>query len=260
MIILTQSLHNPFTPPPAVSLYCLLASAMDTSALLTNLVLGLPAEDHFLQPFASQSPAEFWGVRWNMTVGKLLREFMYNPLVQRGRWGGKKVPLNMRRLVGGLACFGASGVMHQWCFWYVRSGVVVLVGWVCGALEFSHEVIPSDPHMLSLFLSLSLSHTHTHTNPQASDWRCMGLALACLLPLTSPRHPCTSMAHHHPTQATKSCCKIHPHLCTYASIGWVVFHRARHSVWGYPQVAACCAATTWARSGCVILLYMRCVC
>ena len=75
-----------------------------TQSIIFCDVIGspLPMNLRHKNPFLSISLSEFWGVRWNPVISKLLQTSFYKPLRRMG------VP----RVVCVAACFGGSGVLH----------------------------------------------------------------------------------------------------------------------------------------------------
>jgi hypothetical protein len=63
----------------------------------------LPYETRHRHPILSGSLAEFWGVRWNPLIGKLLQDSFYIPVRKLG------IP----RVVCMLSCFAGSAVLHM---------------------------------------------------------------------------------------------------------------------------------------------------
>jgi len=100
------------------------------SATLLN---NLPVERSFEKFYLSSSIREFWSKRWNQHVAKLLKCVVYEPIVEgrvlraehhhhHHRRPGR--PSVGARVLGTLATFLASGVMHEVVFAYVTGGVV----------------------------------------------------------------------------------------------------------------------------------------
>ena len=72
---------------------------------LVHLVVGIDAPPIQRAPILSRSVGEFWGERWNRTVGEWLHRFAFLPLARR-----------RHPLLGLLAAFAMSAVLHAWMF------------------------------------------------------------------------------------------------------------------------------------------------
>jgi hypothetical protein len=104
-IVLRLDVHNPvqlFTSQ--LGLYLLVAGGCNLAAVKLCL-RGLDHDDVFHNPFASRTPAEFWGRRWNSYVGHLLHRYVFLPA------GGRRHPGR-----GVLAAFAASALLHEVVF------------------------------------------------------------------------------------------------------------------------------------------------
>jgi len=87
-----------------------------TIGSITVMLQGYDPIDSMLNPlFASRSPREFWGKRWNLQVNAMLKRACYKPLVAVGLPGG----------VAALATFGASAAFHEYQFALSMPGYTV---------------------------------------------------------------------------------------------------------------------------------------
>ncbi|KAG6420832.1 hypothetical protein SASPL_117374 [Salvia splendens] len=73
--------------------------------------LGLQLEPQFDEPYLATSLGDFWGRRWNLVAGGMLRATVYVP-VRRALGGG-------RREAAVVATFAASGLMHELIYYYL---------------------------------------------------------------------------------------------------------------------------------------------
>lgn len=74
-------------------------------SLLFNLTTGIMTEKVVLNPlFASRSPSDFWGRRWNNLVHSVLKRGVFKPVLK----------LSSSKTAAVLATFLASGLMHEW--------------------------------------------------------------------------------------------------------------------------------------------------
>jgi hypothetical protein len=87
-----------------VGLYLFVAGLCNL-ALVKFSLRGLDHEDAFNNPFASLTPGEFWGRRWNTAVSHLLHRYVFLPA------GGRRHPLR-----GIFAAFAVSGAYHELLF------------------------------------------------------------------------------------------------------------------------------------------------
>jgi hypothetical protein len=134
------------------NLYLFISTVINLFGALTSWVLGVGLLPDFDRPFLSASVSDFWARRWNLTVSSLLRESVYDPLLERAvighsdlltqansrarggmpngnvtkQDGFKDAPAECpsfltleERLVPMLAAFAVSGIMHELIFWYI---------------------------------------------------------------------------------------------------------------------------------------------
>ena len=64
----------------------------------------IPMNLRHASPFLSMSLSEFWGIRWNPVIGKLLQTSFYKPFRKQG----------ISRILCVLSCFAGSGVLHAY--------------------------------------------------------------------------------------------------------------------------------------------------
>jgi hypothetical protein len=65
-----------------LGLYTLIGAIMDGPAALAGAALGLRLAPHFAAPLAARGVADFWGRRWNLTAATLLRQAVFEPLLE----------------------------------------------------------------------------------------------------------------------------------------------------------------------------------
>lgn len=101
--------------------YCCLVFLMieilvELSSKLLRAVVGMELEPASDEPYLSASLQEFWGRRWNLTVNNILRDAVFRPVRAAA---AEAVGGQTAALVGVLAAFLVSGLMHELLFWYV---------------------------------------------------------------------------------------------------------------------------------------------
>ncbi|KAG6411719.1 hypothetical protein SASPL_129803 [Salvia splendens] len=128
-------------------LYCLLLFLMieimvGLSSKAAWALLGAELQPPSDEPYLAASLQDFWGRRWNLTVSGVLREAVFQPARAAA---GAAVGARAAAMVGVLASFLVSGVMHELLFWYLTpgarpswemTGFFVLHG-VCVVAEFA---------------------------------------------------------------------------------------------------------------------------
>ncbi|KAL1534084.1 putative long-chain-alcohol O-fatty-acyltransferase 5 [Salvia divinorum] len=112
-----RNLH-PFT---VMLLYCCLLFLMieilvGLSSKLVWALLGVELQPPSDEPYLAASLREFWGRRWNLTVNSILREAVFLPVrsAAAALVGGQAAAM-----IGVLASFLVSGLMHELLFWYL---------------------------------------------------------------------------------------------------------------------------------------------
>ncbi|XP_047939992.1 probable long-chain-alcohol O-fatty-acyltransferase 5 [Salvia hispanica] len=108
-------------PVAVMLLYCLLLFLMieilvGLSSKVVWALLGEELQSPSDEPYLAASLREFWGRRWNLTVNSILREAVFQP-VRSLVGGGQAGPM-----IGVLASFAVSGIMHELLFWYLTPG------------------------------------------------------------------------------------------------------------------------------------------
>lgn len=63
-------------------LYLCMGAVMDASAYLASWLTGLKIAPHFDKPYLSTSQSDWWGRRWNLTVGGCLRSLVLDPILE----------------------------------------------------------------------------------------------------------------------------------------------------------------------------------
>jgi hypothetical protein len=114
-------------------------------AAFASATLGVRLIGHFDRPWLSQSLADFWGYRWNLTANRVLRDGIYYPAKerlekaliipkqiqsnyaqvsngnQRSGQAGQSLSLARRKIARGVAAlttFVVSGLMHEVLIYY----------------------------------------------------------------------------------------------------------------------------------------------
>ncbi|KAL1562987.1 long-chain-alcohol O-fatty-acyltransferase-like [Salvia divinorum] len=75
--------------------------------------LGLQLEPQFDEPYLATSLQDFWGRRWNLVAGGMLRATVYLP-ARRALGGGRRAAA-----AAVVATFAASGLMHELIYYYL---------------------------------------------------------------------------------------------------------------------------------------------
>jgi hypothetical protein len=65
-----------------LGLYTLIGAIMDGPASLAGAALRLRFAPHFAAPLAARGVSDFWGRRWNLTAATLLRQAVFEPLLE----------------------------------------------------------------------------------------------------------------------------------------------------------------------------------
>ncbi|KAJ0261638.1 long-chain-alcohol O-fatty-acyltransferase 6 [Hirschfeldia incana] len=107
--------------------------------VLLTVALGCDLEPQFNEPYLATSLQDFWGRRWNLMVPAILRPSVYVPV---RRITERKMKSKQAKLLGVLATFLVSGVVHELIFFYfTRESPTGEVTWffilhgVCTAAE-----------------------------------------------------------------------------------------------------------------------------
>jgi hypothetical protein len=66
-----------------IALYFILSSIMDGPGAFFSSWLGVPVSPHFDQPWLSSSVVTFWSRRWDLAAGNVLRQLIYDPIVEK---------------------------------------------------------------------------------------------------------------------------------------------------------------------------------
>lgn len=136
-----ENLH-PFL---VLTAYCCLVFLMieilvELSSMLVRALLGMELEQPSDEPYLAASLGEFWGRRWNLTVNSILREAVFRPVRAAA---AAVVGRDMAAVIGVVAAFVVSGLMHELLFWYVSRAapswemtMFFVVHGVCVVAEF----------------------------------------------------------------------------------------------------------------------------
>ena len=104
-------------------MYFLLASVMELAASVSWMVMGLELMPHFDRPWLTTSISEFWSARWNLVIGALLRDLVYDPILEghpvKTEAKMRKSHNPLRQTAAVLCTFLASGVMHWAVIYYI---------------------------------------------------------------------------------------------------------------------------------------------
>jgi D-alanyl-lipoteichoic acid acyltransferase DltB (MBOAT superfamily) len=106
----------------AFQIYCDFSGYADI-AIGVSLLLGIQLMENFRRPYLSVTTAEFWGLRWHISLGHWFRDYLYIPL------GGSRTGV-IRHYLNVMLVFVVSGLWH--------AGLGYGVGWtflVWGALN-----------------------------------------------------------------------------------------------------------------------------
>ncbi|KAK4275387.1 hypothetical protein QN277_018479 [Acacia crassicarpa] len=127
-------------------LYFLIDVVLGICNSVTKAVFGMELEMPSDEPYLSTSLQDFWGRRWNLMVTGVLRDAVYKPV--RSICGP-----TLGSIVGVVAAFVVSGVMHELIFYYVTreppswevTWFFVLHG-VCVVVEFGVKKLSGRPN------------------------------------------------------------------------------------------------------------------
>ncbi|XAR65728.1 Long-chain-alcohol O-fatty-acyltransferase [Bertholletia excelsa] len=109
-------------PPQIITLvYCFhiyttLEFMLAVMAALARAIARLELEPQFHEPYLASSLQDFWGRRWNLIVGSILRPAVYDPLrmIASGQIGRK-----WAALPAVIVTFLVSGLMHEMILFHV---------------------------------------------------------------------------------------------------------------------------------------------
>ncbi|KAK1257851.1 putative long-chain-alcohol O-fatty-acyltransferase 5 [Acorus gramineus] len=93
----------------SLHVYLALEIVLASAAWAARVLIRADIEPQTDAPYLASSLHEFWGRRWNLTVTRVLRPAIYDPLRRLG-WGAAAAR--------GVA-FLVSGLMHEVMFWYL---------------------------------------------------------------------------------------------------------------------------------------------
>lgn len=101
-------------------MYCLLTAVMEFTSYVSLVVLGIELMPHFDRPWMTTSISEFWSIRWNLVIGALLRDLIYDPILEGSllRTNGDR-PNPVRQMFAVLCTFLGSGIMHGLVIYYI---------------------------------------------------------------------------------------------------------------------------------------------
>ncbi|XP_078175075.1 putative long-chain-alcohol O-fatty-acyltransferase 5 [Carex rostrata] len=91
-------------------LYLGLELVMTVTGITVSIILNMPVEPQFNDPFLSTSLRDFWSRRWNIMLSQTLRQAIYEPVTSR-----------LGPVVGLITSFLISGLMHEVIFYYLAS-------------------------------------------------------------------------------------------------------------------------------------------
>ena len=109
----------------ATFIYLFMAAVFDAAALVLGVTMpSVAMEPPFSLPFLSTSVSNFWGRRWNLYIGGLLRALVYDPIVEgtaiKDSRAPKPRPSDMRRAAAVFATYLASGALHEFLLGYMH--------------------------------------------------------------------------------------------------------------------------------------------
>ena len=167
------------------ALYYLLGVFEDLLGSVSANLIGIEVERSFNKPFLSSSLKEFWTLRWNQHVAKLLKVVVYAPIVEgslihthsdvkglkskKGRSNKSQRPMPLHiRILGTMGTFLMSGIMHEivfmfisdsftlsWLLYFTLQGVYVLMEGILVHLLLARLGIKSLPKWLTIPLTIS---------------------------------------------------------------------------------------------------------
>ncbi|GMH44143.1 hypothetical protein BSKO_12077 [Bryopsis sp. KO-2023] len=114
-------------------LYSTITMIMDAFAWILVMIYDTHLMSHFDRPWLSTSLSEFWSHRWNLVVGKLLKDVIYAPICQGSLYSldapkdKKRMPSPLRQVLAVEATFLASGMIHG-----------VLIGYLTGSFGWKN--------------------------------------------------------------------------------------------------------------------------
>lgn len=97
-------------------MFLLVDFLVELSSFAAGVLLGLELEPASDEPYLSTSVREFWSRRWNITVGRILREAVYQPVRSVAE---PAVGRGWAALPAVVATFVVSGLMHELILWYM---------------------------------------------------------------------------------------------------------------------------------------------
>lgn len=108
----------------ATFIYLFLAAVFDAAALVLGATMpSVALEPPFSLPFLSTSVSNFWGRRWNLYIGGLLRALVYDPIVEGAAIKDARAPKprlsDMRRAAAVFSTYLASGALHEFLLGYM---------------------------------------------------------------------------------------------------------------------------------------------
>jgi hypothetical protein len=115
----------------AALLYLALSLLMDFPASLIDLLGGVQLTKHFDEPYLSVSIRDFWSNRWNLTAGLLLRNAVYDPVIDALRKDSVMLspratfahapqkPSYVSKTLASMSAFAVSGMAHELILWFV---------------------------------------------------------------------------------------------------------------------------------------------
>lgn len=107
-----------------LALYGLLSAIMDGPASLVIGLTGLRVSPHFDRPWMATTVAAFWSKRWDLAAGNTLRQLIFDSVCEGRLWAlpqgsPHRQPSPARKLLGSIAAFAASGLIHECIFWHL---------------------------------------------------------------------------------------------------------------------------------------------
>ncbi|KAH6778568.1 hypothetical protein C2S51_009880 [Perilla frutescens var. frutescens] len=120
--------------------FLLIEILVESSSKLVRAAAGVELEPASDEPYLAASLREFWGRRWNLTVNNILRDAVFRPVRAAA---AAVVGRRTAAMVGVMAAFVVSGLMHELLFWYVSRAapswemtMFFVVHGVCVVAEF----------------------------------------------------------------------------------------------------------------------------
>lgn len=103
--------------------FCFVSWIENFNEVLSLLLFGIKLSPSFDRPYLSASISEFWARRWNKVIQRILREMIYEPILQNRFIADRQYYYHgevhiVRRIIGAMCVFSVSGLIHAW--WLIK--------------------------------------------------------------------------------------------------------------------------------------------